>query len=215
MRHCIIFATVLFFGFGCGNKENRNETHRHSHAEMTECSTSVHHHSQEAIESAEPGEGSIFHLTSEWRNQNNDVVTLGDLGGKVSIVSMIYTHCQFACPRILADMEAIERDLKSRDITNVNYVLVSIDPARDTPERLKAFYKENKLGKEWTLLTGDDESVMELAAVLGVKYKAMGKTDYSHSNLITVLDPGGEIVHRQEGLGTSPEETVTFISVNM
>lgn len=207
----LLLVVVIFHIGSCAQKGNGEKASK----EINNCSTHVHHHAPDPVESAEPGEESIFNLSSTWKNQENDEVDLSHLGGKVSILSMVYTHCQFACPRILADMQAIEQDLRSKGVKNVNYVLVSIDPERDTPERLKAFYLENKLTTDWILLTSSAGNVMELAMVLGVKYKTIGNSDFSHSNLITVLNEKGEIMHRQEGLGSSSDETVSLISENL
>jgi protein SCO1/2 len=46
----------------------------------------------------------------------------------------------------------------------------------------------------------NENSVLERAALLGVKYRSVSKTVFAHSNLITVLNKKGEIVHQQEGL---------------
>jgi protein SCO1/2 len=80
-------------------------------------------------------------------------------------------------------------------------VLVSIDPQRDTPGRLLEFAHGSRLGERWTLLNGDDDALIELAAVLGVRYRRVSETEFVHSNLITVLDAAGNIAYRQETLG--------------
>lgn len=204
----LLYAILSIYVAACSSKGG----HETSSNKIQQCSTHVHLQSNEVIQVATASDESVFNLEAKWKNQKNQIVRLQDFAGKITVISMVYTHCQYACPRILQDMKAIEKDLHSRGIEDVNFVMVSIDPARDTPERLQAFYEENKLLSDWTLLTGDAESVMELAAVLGVRYKTIGKTDFSHSNLITILDFNGEIVHRQEGLGVDPSETVAFIS---
>jgi protein SCO1/2 len=58
----------------------------------------------------------------------------------------------------------------------------------------------------WVLLTGHPDDVLELATLLGIKYKRDQSGGFIHSNVITVLNKAGEIVHRQEGLqqGTAP-----------
>jgi protein SCO1/2 len=43
---------------------------------------------------------------------------------------------------------------------------------------------------------------------LGVKFKKDARGQFAHSNLLTVLSPGGEIVHQQIGLNQSPQDTV-------
>ena len=90
--------------------------------------------------------------------------------------------------------------------------MVSIDPINDTPEKLKAFAKENFLdGQQWTLLQGTENGVREFANVLAVKYKQISPLDFSHSNIISVFNPEGELVHQQEGLGVDNKEAIKKI----
>ena len=94
----------------------------------------------------------------------------------------------------------------------MQYVLISIDPETDTPKRLKAFAIENQIdGNQWTFLQGTMSGVREFANVLAVKYKQISPMDFSHSNIISVFNAGGELVHQQEGLGVDNKETVLEI----
>ena len=64
---------------------------------------------------------------------------------------------------------------------------------------------------EWTLLNGKENVTLELAALLGVKYKKTSATDYAHSNLITIINPEGEVAYQQIGLGADPTQTINVI----
>ncbi len=142
---------------------------------------------------------SIFNLTSTWTTQNNQEITLDELAGKPFVLTMIYTTCQAACPRLVADMRNIEQKVNN---PNVRYVLVSIDPENDTPERLKTFAEENQLSdNKWILLHGTLDDVRELSNVVAVKYMRISPLDFSHSNIITVFNAQGELHYQQEGLG--------------
>src|SRR5690554_3886632 len=125
---------------------------------------------------------------------------------------MIYTSCQAACPRLVADMRNIERQIPEDKKDQVQYVFVSIDPEVDTPERLKAFAIENKMDSdEWLFLRGSEEDTREFAAVLAVSYKRITPIDFSHSNIISIFDKQGEMVHQMEGLGVDSKETIQAI----
>ena len=54
--------------------------------------------------------------------------------------------------------------------------------------------------KNWNLLSGSADDVLEVAALLGVRYKQDATGQFMHSNLITILNSDGEIVHQQTGL---------------
>ncbi|MRT16096.1 SCO family protein [Vitellibacter sp. q18] len=157
-------------------------------------------------------EMSIYNLPSHWTNQNGEEIELKDLRGKVVAMVMIYTSCKAACPRLVADMRNIEKQIPEEKKENVQYVFVSIDPATDTPERLKAFAKENEMEDDkWLFLRGTEADTREFAAVLAVNYKQISPMDFSHSNIISIFDQNGEMVHQQEGLGVDNKETVQAI----
>lgn len=153
-------------------------------------------------------ETSIYNLPGSWQDQNGQEVTLEQLRGKVQLMALIYASCKGACPRIIADMKLLEGLVPAE----VEFVLVSIDPEVDTPERLRQLAAETELDERWRLLRGTPDQVLELAALLGVKYRKVSDTDYAHSNIITVLDEDGVVLHQQEGLGVDPAQSVKAAS---
>ena len=160
----------------------------------------------------EISELSIFNLPSKWTNQNNEEIQLKSLQGDVLVMVMIYTSCQTACPRLVADMRGIEEQIPADKKDKVTLVFVSIDPETDTPQRLKEFAKENQMDTDkWVFLRGSEEDTREFSAVLAVSYKKISPMDFSHSNIISVFDQGGELAYQQEGLGINNEETVSKI----
>jgi protein SCO1 len=155
---------------------------------------------------------SIFNLTSKWKTEEGKEIELADLKGKVLVMVMIYTTCRVACPRLVADMSDIANQISADKKQDVQYVLVSIDPENDTPEKLKKFAIEKNMdGAEWTFLQGNVNTVQEFANVLSVKYKQIAPMDFSHSNIISVFDRQGVLIHQQEGLGVNNKETVEAI----
>lgn len=171
-----------------------------------------HNSAQDASSQTEISEESIFNLTEDWHTQNNDSIKLVDLQGKVLVVVMIYTSCKVACPRLVADMRDIESKISKDNLSELNFVLVSIDPEVDNPARLKAFAIENQMdANHWTFLQGTTSGVQEFANVLAVKYKQIAPMDFSHSNIISVFNRQGVLVHQQEGLGVNNKETIDTI----
>ncbi|MGD2005056.1 MAG: SCO family protein [Flavobacteriaceae bacterium] len=157
-------------------------------------------------------EMSLYHLPSKWTTHNNEEIALVELKSKVLVVVMIYTSCKAACPRLVADMQNIESQIDPKVKKNLKMVFVSIDPTTDTPEHLKAFAIANKMDHDpWLFLRGSESNTREFAAVLAVKYKKITPLDFSHSNIISVFNPEGVLVHQQEGLGVNNQETITTI----
>lgn len=196
MKKIIALSSLLLVLFSCNNKqENTNST---------ENKTTEKNISKE-------GE-SIFNLTSKWNTEEGKQIELKDLKGKVLVMVMIYTTCKAACPRLVADMQNISKQIPANKKNDIQYILVSIDPEHDTPQKLKEFAIKNYMdGNEWTFLQGNLDSVREFANVLAVKYKEIAPMDFSHSNIISVFDQNGNLVHQQEGLGVDNKETVEKI----
>ena len=156
---------------------------------------------------------SIYNLPTTWTNQDNQDLELEELRGKVLVMVMIYTSCKSACPRLLADMRNIEKQVPKEDLDELKFIMVSINPETDTPERLHAFAKDNMMEDgHWMFLRGTKEDTREFAAVLAVNYKQISPIDFSHSNIISVFDEDGVLVHQQEGLGVDNVETVASIN---
>ncbi|MCM4154430.1 SCO family protein [Gramella sp. AN32] len=164
----------------------------------------------EKIEEEEIPELSVYNLPAVWTTQDNKQIELEDLKGNVLVMVMIYTSCKSACPRLVADMRNIAADVPENK--SLKYVFVSIDPETDTPQRLKDFAKENQMDDEkWLFLRGTPEATREFAAVLAVSYKRISPMDFSHSNIISVFDKQGVLVHQKQGLGVDDSETVASI----
>ena len=164
------------------------------------------------LKEGEISDESIFHLTSLWKTEEGESIQLDDLKGKTLVMVMIYTTCKAACPRLVADMRNIEAQIPKSNLENLRFVLVSIDPKNDTPKRLKEFALENKMDEDqWVFLQGTKSGVREFANVLAVKYKEISPLDFSHSNIISVFNMGGELIHQQEGLGVDNKETIQTI----
>ncbi|AJA67683.1 SCO family protein [Myroides odoratimimus] len=167
---------------------------------------------EQTTESQEISDLSIYNLPSTWTTQDGKDIELKDLQGNVLVMVMIYTSCKAACPRLVADMRNIEERVKGKNADKVKYVLVSIDPQVDTPERLKAFAKENQMdGPQWVFLRSTEEDTREFAATLAVNYKKISPIDFSHSNIISVFNTKGELDYQQEGLGIDYAPTVKEI----
>ena len=155
---------------------------------------------------------SLYLLDSEWTDQSGASRQLGDFRGQVVVTAMIFTHCEYACPQIIADLQRIEGEIPEERRGNLRFLLVSMDTERDTPAVLEAFAKKREIETErWTLLHGDDFAVRGFAAALGVRYKRDVNGNFAHSNLITVLHHDGGIAHQLEGLNADTSESVSAI----
>lgn len=156
-------------------------------------------------------EASLYDLSSTWTDQADQRLKLSALAGKPVVMAMIYTSCRAACPLIISDMKAIEAQLAENTRKQVRFILVSFDPKRDTPAVLRQLAADRSLDLAlWTLLTGDDDGVRELANVLGMKYRVAGG-EFVHSSVITILDDKGVIRFQQNGVKRDATESVSAV----
>ncbi len=161
-----------------------------------------------ALPAAAFTDNSLYQVESTWTTDAATAMPLGNLRGRVQVVVMFFTSCAYACPIIVNNLKRLEATLPPTLRPQTGFVLVSFDAGRDTPPVLKAFRQKYELdARRWTLLRGEPQDVLELAALLGVKYKRDANGNFAHSNLITVLNPEGEIIHQQAGL--HPDVAVT------
>jgi protein SCO1/2 len=92
------------------------------------------------------------------------------------------------------------------------FVFFSLDPAADTPARLKAYAEERGLDPaDWSLYHGDDKAVRDLAAALGVRFRRDDKGGIDHSAAISLLDEKGEITFQKLDTKLDADEFVARI----
>ena len=154
---------------------------------------------------------SIYMLPDTFQTQDNKIVTLKDFAGKPTVVGMIFTNCSYACPRLTADIKNIQDSLKSEN-KKINFLLVSFDSERDSVAQLKKFAKNLNLDANWTLLHGSEQAVRTLSVLLNVQFEKDAEGNFSHSNIISVLDKGGVLRYQKEGLNADPSETIKSIA---
>jgi protein SCO1/2 len=94
----------------------------------------------------------------------------------------------------------------------VNFLLVSFDSERDFPDQLKKFADASGLDQNWTLLHGSENAVRTLSVLLNVQFEKDAEGNFSHSNIISVLDKKGKLVYQKEGLGEDPKPAISEIN---
>jgi protein SCO1/2 len=145
---------------------------------------------------------SIYHIGSSWKDHDKNIINIDQLSGKIQLVGFMYTYCETSCPVILSTLNRIDKQLDEKTKAQVQFLLISLDPERDTPEILAQYMRDNNLrSSHWRLLNGSPDDVLELSALFGVRYKAMDMNgDIAHSNMVTVLDKKGRIHYQMKGL---------------
>ncbi len=154
----------------------------------------------EALLAVPFSKNSLYQADAAFTTDTGAAFKLGELRGRPVILAMFFASCGYACPLTVTDLQAIRAQLPAEVRERAAFVLVTFDVARDTTAALAAYRAQRGLDSAWTVLRGTEDSVRELAALLGVKYKQEADGAFAHSNLITILNTQGEIVHQRPGL---------------
>lgn len=101
--------------------------------------------------------------------QFGEVVSLRDdvIGERIAVIDFVYTSCTTVCPVLSAILGQLQGRLGERLGEDVVMVSLTVDPLRDTPERLKAYSDKHRARDGWVWLTGDKQTVDEALQAMG------------------------------------------------
>jgi protein SCO1 len=102
--------------------------------------------------------------------------------GQTVVINFIFTTCTTICPPLGATFARVQKELGDKVGRDVRFISISVDPATDTPERLKAWGAKFHAGDGWTFVTGNKPQVDELLRVLGAS--SARREDHSPTVLI-------------------------------
>jgi len=146
----------------------------------------------------------------EFMNQDSSLVTNAKYADKIYVADFFFTSCPAICPKVMKQMMRIADTQTDND----KFALVShtIDPKRDTPEKLRLYANNLDIDvTKWDFLTGDQDELLDMAdeyyVAAFVDETAPGGFD--HSGKILLVDTKGHI--RAFCDGTDPDSVTEFI----
>ncbi|ABD79309.1 SCO family protein [Saccharophagus degradans] len=126
-------------------------------------------------------------------DQNNQPYTLEALKGKWTLIYFGFTHCPDICPTTLMQLSKVVNSLEPEIKANTQVLMVTADPARDTPEKLKIYIEH--FNKDFNAITGEFLAVKRLAGDLNVAFNKvmLDNGDYTidHSGNLILINPHG------------------------
>ncbi|MHB0843021.1 SCO family protein [Stutzerimonas nitrititolerans] len=135
-------------------------------------------------------------------NQDGEPVQVDQLEGKWTLLFFGYTFCPDICPATLAELRQLRGQLPDEVREQLRPVLVSVDPARDTPEQLKQYLEF--FGEGFVGLTGTLDDIQTLANGVGIPFIPgdTSRENYivDHSGNLVIIGPDG----RQHGFIRAP-----------
>jgi protein SCO1 len=150
-------------------------------------------------------------------NQDGQAVSLSSFRGKVVAVTFIYTRCPLPdyCPRMITNLQAVERRFPERVGQDLALVAVTFDPQFDTPQRLKEyarFFKADRSG--WQFLTGSSDDVSRVCAMFGVEFWPEEGL-ITHTLQTAVIDQDGKLAAQVEGKDYSGKQLADLVGMTL
>lgn len=152
---------------------------------------------------AEPRDVSEFKLTGS----DQQPFTRDSFRGHWNFLYFGYTYCPDACPLTLSQLNLVDKKLAEQDLNDNNaYILISVDPRRDSPERLAEytrFFNENFSGA-----TGVKEELDKLTKQMGIAYRVPEEPEdpenylVDHSSAVILVNPDAKL----QAVFTAPHE---------
>jgi protein SCO1/2 len=128
------------------------------------------------------------------RDQSDSVRDQSMFQGKLTFVAFFFATCTGYCPALIERLKEVEAALNT--VPNMQYVVLSVDPERDTPDKLKAYAKLRKLDtRRWALMTGDRQVIYSLAkdTFVSEAFKRASGKSFVHSEHFYLIDSTGSL----------------------
>ena len=124
-------------------------------------------------------------------------VSLADLGGRPALLTVAFGHCATVCPTIVSDLSRARRTAGRAD---VQLVVLTLDPWRDTPDRLSSLGAHWDLGVGDRVLSGSVANVEQVLDSLGIGRRRNETTgDIEHGGTVLLVNSRGRVEWRIDG----------------
>jgi protein SCO1/2 len=133
-------------------------------------------------------------------NQDGNQFSFERLKGRTLVMNFIFTHCPTSCPMQVKALTAVQRAVSRSQHDRVQFVSVSMDPARDTAPVLKQY--ASSLGADltnWSFVTGADDEIRWLHQHFDAKVKRVDGGQFDHRVAVYLLDANGRFIQRYTG----------------
>jgi len=156
-------------------------------------------------------------LTTEFKDENGNIVKLGDYFGKGRpvIIALVYYECPMLCNQILNGLTGSLKGIKFDAGKEFDVLAVSFDAREydkgDLPKNKKASYMERygRPGTEqgWHFLTGKQESIDAITQATGFRYEwDETSQQFAHGSAIMIATPDGKLSRYFYGIDYSPND---------
>lgn len=139
--------------------------------------------------------------------QDGGRLSLREVRGKVAVVTFVYGSCTDTCPILTAKLASLQAPLGPELGSAVVFLAITVDPARDTPERLREYAARHGVRSPgWTFLTGTPAEIAEVARRYGIYARHTPAGAVDHTFLTSIVDRRGVLRVQYMGVRFDPGE---------
>ncbi|MED5314624.1 MAG: SCO family protein [Pseudomonadota bacterium] len=135
----------------------------------------------------DPGEFSLI-------DHHGSPFTREDLIDQWTLIFFGFTHCPDICPTTMAKLAELKAQLVGTEASDARVVMLSVDPARDTPERLAQY--ASYFHTDFIGVTGDFTDILSFAQRLNAPFRKVSEPDgayqMEHSANVMLMNPRGD-----------------------
>ena len=135
----------------------------------------------------DPGEFSLI-------DHHGSPFTREDLIDQWTLIFFGFTHCPDICPTTMAELAELKAQLVGTEASDARVVMLSVDPARDTPERLAQY--ASYFHTDFIGVTGDFTDILSFAQRLNAPFRKVSEPDgayqMEHSANVMLMNPRGD-----------------------
>lgn len=138
----------------------------------------------------------LYHSIPFWSfvNQDGRTISKSDYAGKVYVADFFFTHCPGICATLTKNMKHIQAETKDIDVSFLSH---TVDPIRDSVERLQRYIEQNELdNSNWDFITGDQYTIYELGVngyLVPNQEDALAPGGFLHSDKFILIDQKSRI----------------------
>jgi len=159
---------------------------------------------------------SVYQLQVSIEDQFGEITGLDRYRGNPVLITMFYTSCPHVCPMLISTIKLTESRLSADERAKLRVLTISIDPQRDTPEKLRETSERHHVDSmRWSMARSQPGDLRSIAGVFGIRYKQLADGEFNHSTLIILLDRDGTPLASTEQLSRIDAEFLQAIESSL
>ena len=159
---------------------------------------------------------SVYHLQVLVEDQFGEITGLDRYKGQPVLVTMFYASGPHVCPMLISTIKLTESKLSAGERADLRVLTISIDPERDTPEKLHETMERHAVDdSRWSMVRSEPGDLRTIAGVFNVRYKQLPDGNFNHTTRIILLDREGTQLASTEKLGRHDEAFLDAIKTSL